>query len=184
MQFFRLALIGVFCVCFSLAFAQTAGEDRPIALDAAAGEISGKVMVVNTDNRMLTIRTPDGQFQVIHVPPEVRRLDEIKIDDELTISYFEAVAVDLRKGGSGTPEAVVTKDVERDATAKPAGRMEETITVTGIIEAIDNASSKVTIRGPERTVTVSVQNPELLTDVSVGDSVVLTYVSAVAASIE
>ena len=63
-------------------------QSQPIAAGAAAGEITGKVMVVNVEKRLMTIRKPDGEFQVIHVPDEVRRLDEIKINDELTITYM------------------------------------------------------------------------------------------------
>ncbi len=37
--------------------------------------LEGEVMVVNTDTRMMTIRTADGSFEVLHVPPEVTRLD-------------------------------------------------------------------------------------------------------------
>lgn len=184
MQFVRVALIGIFCLGSSWAIAENSGEDRPLALGAAAAEVTGKVMIVNTQQRVLTIRTPDGDFRVIHVPPEVKRLAEVKINDELTISYFEAVAVDLRKGGEGAPETVITKDVDREATARPAGSIEETITLTGIVEAIDKGSSKVTIRGPMRVVTVSVEDPELLADVAVGDNVILTYVSEIAARVE
>lgn len=180
----RLPVIGVLYLGLAALGVDALAQERPVAAGAASGEITGKVMVVNTEKRMLTIRTPEGDFQVIHVPEEVKRLDEIKINDTMTISYLEAVAVDLQKGAGSTPSAVVTRDVEREPSKRPAGRMEETITITGVIEDIDNAASTVTIRGPQRSVTVNVQDTDLLADVSVGDTVTLTYLSAVAAKVE
>lgn len=164
-----------------------ASQAEEVATGAAAtGEITGRVVVVNQERRQLAIRTPDGAFEVIHVPEEVRRLDEVRINDTLTISYLKAVAIDLRKGAdaAGGPSAVVTRDIERDASRRPAGRIEEIVQLTGIIEAIDRRTAEVRIRGAEEAVTVTVEDSSLLDDVAVGDSVTVTYVSAIAARIE
>jgi hypothetical protein len=164
--------------------AQDAGV--PVAAGAVTQEITGTVVVVNPQARMLTIRQPDGVFQVIHVPDAVQRLDEIRINDTLTIDFVEAIAIDLQKGeaAAGAPGAVATRDVDREGGRLPAGSIQETITLVGIVEAVNAAASKVTIRGPENTVSVNVRDPALLADVNVGDSVTLTYISAVAASVE
>jgi hypothetical protein len=164
--------------------AQDAGV--PVAAGAVTQEITGTVVVVNPQARMLTIRQPDGFFQVIHVPDEVQRLDEIRINDTLTIDFVEAIAIDLQKGeaAAAAPGAVATRDVDRVGGRLPAGSIEESITLVGIVEAVNTAASKVTIRGPENTVSVNVRDPALLADVNVGDSVTLTYISAVAASVE
>ncbi|SDW44462.1 hypothetical protein [Thiocapsa roseopersicina] len=164
--------------------AQTAGV--PVAAGAVTKEVTGTVVVVNPQTRMLTIRQPDGVFEVIHVPSEVQRLDEIRIDDTLTIDYVEAVAIDLQKGNAAAaaPGAVATRDVDREGGRLPAGSIQETITLVGIVEVVNTAESKVTVRGPENTVTVNVRDPALLAEVSVGDSVTVNYISAVAAGIE
>jgi len=94
-RFVRLSLLGALCLGSAVLSVEVLAQQRPVAAGAASGEITGKVMVVNAEKRMLTIRAPDGEFHVIHVPREVKRLDEIKINDKLTISYLEAVAVDL-----------------------------------------------------------------------------------------
>ena len=165
------------------AFAQ--GESVPVVLEAAAGEVTGTVTIVNTEKRMLTIQKPDGGFQVIHVPDEVKRLDEIKINDKLTITYLEAVAVDLQKGAAtGAPGAMATTEVDREPGKKPAGSITDTVTVTGTVEAVNKAKSTVTIRGPEETVTVTVQDPALIQEVAVGDSVTATFIKVVAAKVE
>jgi hypothetical protein len=163
--------------------ASAEAESIPVAAGGATGEITGTVMVVNTEKRMLTIKKPDGHFQVIHVPPEAQRLDEIKINDKLTITYLEAVAVDLEKPGAGTPGVVATKEVDRGTGKKPSGSIVETVTVLGTVESVDKAKSSVSVRGPENLVTVTVEDPALLSQVAVGDSVRVTYMNAVAAEV-
>jgi hypothetical protein len=166
--------------------AQAQDTSVPVAAGAMTKEVTGTVVVVNPQTRMLTIRQPDGVFEVIHVPSEVQRLDEIRIDDILTIDYIEAVAIDLQKGEAAAvaPGAVATREVDREGGRLPAGSIQETITLVGIVEGVNTAASEVTIRGPENTVSVNVRDPALLADVNVGDSVTVTYISAVAASIE
>ena len=165
----------------TLAFA----ESVPVAAGKAAGEITGTVTIVNVEKRMLTIQKPDGHFQVIHIPEEVRRIDEIKINDKLTISYLEAVAVDLKKrAGDAAPSAVATKKIDREASRKPAGSMVETLTISGTVEAVNRSASTVTVRGPENRVTLTVQDPSLLEGVAAGDGVEVTYMKAVAAKVE
>jgi hypothetical protein len=163
--------------------ASTEGESIPVAAGGATGEITGSVMVVNTETRKLTIKKPDGHFQVIHVPPEVQRLDEIKIDDKLTISYLEAIAVDLEKSGTDTPGVIATTEIDRGSGKKPSGSIVETVTLLGTVESVDKAKSQVGIRGPENLVTVTVEDPALLSEVAVGDNVRVTYTNAVAAEV-
>lgn len=180
-----LTLAGSLCFGSMTLLSLAQAESIPVAAGGAAGEITGTVMVVNTETRLMTIRKPDGEFKVIQVPPEVQRLDEIKINDKLTVSYLEAVAVDLKKGAAAGPSgAVATKEIDRVPGKKPEGTITETVTATGTVEAVSKASSSVTIRGPEKTVTVTVEDPEMLNEVGVGDSVTVTYIRAVAAKVE
>jgi hypothetical protein len=162
-----------------------AAQAEPVKLAASTGEVTGTVVVVSTEKRMLTIRKADESFQVIHVPPEVRRLDEIKIGDALTIAYIEAVAVGLEEGPAAGGEGMIAKrEVDREQSAKPAGTISEQVELFGTVEAVDAASSTVTIRGPQQTVAMKVQDPALLQDIAVGDRVKATYIKAVAARVE
>ena len=73
-------------------------ETTPVAGTAVSSELTGTVTVVNQEQRMLTIETPDGHFEVLHVPDEVQRLDDIKIGNKLTITETDLILVDLHKG--------------------------------------------------------------------------------------
>ncbi|MBK1645644.1 hypothetical protein CKO25_13505 [Thiocapsa imhoffii] len=182
----HLTLAGTLIAASSLLGSIASAVDVPVMAGALVEEVVGEVVVVNPEARMLTIREPSGVFLVIHVPEEVRRLDEIRINDQLTIDYLTAVAVDLQKGGdaASAPGAAKTLEVERGTGRAPSGSLTETITLVGIVDAIDRTASQVTVRGPQNRVTVSVENPDLLSDVDVGDSVTVNYINAVAARID
>lgn len=159
----------------------------PVAGAEATSEISGIVEIVNVEKRMLTIKTADGRFEVIHVPVEVdvERLDKVKIGNRLTITETEAVLIDLVKGaGAGAIGTTQETVVDREKGAKPAGSITDTLTLYGRIEAVDKAKGKVKVKGEEQTVEFNVQNPALLNELAVGDGVVATFVREVKGKVE
>lgn len=159
----------------------------PVAGAEATSEISGIVEIVNVEKRMLTIKTADGRFEVIHVPVEVEveRLEKVKIGNRLTITETEAVLIDLVKGAEagaiGTTQETV---VDREKGAKPAGSITDTLTLYGRIEAVDKAKGKVKVKGEDQTVEFNVKNPALLNELAVGDGVVATFIREVKGKVE
>ena len=154
---------------------------------ATLNEISGEVVAIDPATRLMTLKTADGTFEVIHLPPEVQRIDQIKLGNTVNISETEAVLVDIEKGkDAGSMGAVPEKTVERDTTAggKPAGTMTDKLTLYGKVESVDKADSKVTVRGPNRTVTLKVQDRAILDDLAPGDGVIVTYVRTVTGKVE
>jgi hypothetical protein len=164
------------------AFSQTA---TPLAGTATATDLSGKVVVINRETRLMTLETADGVFEVLRIPPQVERIDQIKVGNTVTISETEAVLVDLEKGkDAGSMGAIAETAVERDPGKKPAGTMVDKLTLYGKVLEVDKAKSQVTVQGPNRTVTLRVENPALLTDLAPGDGVVATYVRIITGKVE
>ncbi|MFB1485609.1 MULTISPECIES: hypothetical protein [unclassified Thiocapsa] len=157
----------------------------PVTGAEVTSEISGIVEIVNVERRMLTIKTPDGRFHVIHAPEQAGRLDEIKIGNRLTITETEAVLVDLIKGPDeaavGTTQETV---VDRESGAKPAGTITDTMTLYGRIAAVDKANRRVSVQGAQETVDFTVNDPALLDEVAVGDGVVATFIRSVKGKVE
>ena len=139
-------------ICASAAFVPAAfaeTETIPVTGALVTSELTGTVVIVDLERRMLTIKTPEGRFEVLHVPDEVTRLDQVKIGNKLTISQTDAIAVDLRKGPDAASVSSTAETVtDREPGRKPAGTIIDTMTLSGQVEAVDKANSTVTVRGP------------------------------------
>jgi hypothetical protein len=158
-------------------FAQVDLSTEPVAAEAMQTTIAGEVMVVNTDTRMMTLKTADGSYEVLHVPPEVKRLDQIKIGDMVSITETTTALIELQKGrDAGAMGAEGDTQVERSGKGeKPAGTITDTLTLYGKIVAIDKAAGTVTVKGAETTRVFPVQDTALLNELAVGDGVVATF---------
>ncbi len=182
-----LALAAALTLTGAAAIQSALAEDTmtPVAGSATLTELSGEVVVVNPETRLMTIKTADGTFEVLRVPPEVQRLKSIKIGDKVTISETEAVLVEIEKGrDAGSMGAVPESSVEREAGAKPAGTMVDKLTLYGKVLEVDKAKSQVTVQGPNRTVTLKVEDPALLKDLGPGDGVIARYVRVITGKVE
>lgn len=157
----------------------------PVTGEELTTELSGVVTVVNQQQRMLTIKTDDGRFEVIHVPPQVQRLNEVKIGQKLVITETQAVLVDLVKGDeAGVIGTTSESFIERDASPKPAGVIVDTLTMYGRIEAIDTDKKTVTVRGSQEAIEFDVNDDALLSEVAVGDGVMATFIHSVRGEIK
>jgi Cu/Ag efflux protein CusF len=151
-------------------------QAEPVIAEMGGSQLQGEVMVVNTETRLMTLKDADGVYHVLHVPPEVSRIDQIKIGDKVTITEISSALIALTPADAGTPIAMDTSvEVDRDSGSKPSGTMTETLTVTGEIVGVDKAASTVTVKGPNQTRTFDVEDPTLLDDVKVGDGVVAKF---------
>ena len=157
----------------------------PVAGSATLSELSGEVVVINTETRLMTIKTADGTFEVLRIPPEVERIKAIKVGDKATISETEAVLVEIEKGrDAGAMGAVPERTLEREKGAKPAGTLVDKLTLYGKVMGVDRAKSEVTIQGPDRMVTLKVEDPALLKDLAPGDGVIARYLRVITGKVE
>jgi ribosomal protein S17 len=68
--------------------------------------------------------------------------------------------------------------------AKPKVAEAAVVTARGTVEAIDKEKQTVTLKGPNRTVTLQVRDPKKLDAIKVGDPVVARYYEAMAISVK
>jgi hypothetical protein len=152
----------------------------PLAGGATVTEIDGIVEVINTETRQMTIRTPEGRFEVIDIPKEVRRIDAIKVGDRVQATSTEAVLVDLETGpNAGSMGAIGDTTVTPKPGIKPAGTITDKLKLYGKVLKVDRGRAQVTIRGAQETVTLKVKDKALLKKLKPGDGVVATYVRTI-----
>lgn len=157
----------------------------PVAGAATITELSGEVVAIDPKTRLMTLKTPDGVFEVMHLPDEVERINDIHIGNKVHITETEAVLVDIEKGrDAGAMGAIPETTVERGTGKAPSGTMVDKLTLYGKVLHVDKSNSSVTIQGPQNTVTLKVQDAAILDDLAPGDGVIATYVRSITGKVE
>ena len=155
------------------------------AAGAQVATVSAKVVAIDKDKRLVTLQGPLGnQFRVV-AGKEVRNFDQIKVGDELVVTHFEALTLELKKGGDGIRERVESQGSARTPVgAKPGMAEVNRVSVVANVVAVNTRAQTVTLRGVEHTVDLRVPDKNQLKLIKVGDQVQATYTEAVAVSME
>jgi hypothetical protein len=152
-------------------------------------DITATVESIDLETRLVSLRSADGRKATIHAGPAVRNLDQVKTGDQVMVSYYEAIGVEV------TSADKATQGVEQDVAAvrapvgsRPAGAIGETLTTTVEIESVDTSFNTVTFKradGLERV--IAIQDPEaqrFIRKLKRGDMVQITYMEAIAVSVQ
>jgi len=148
--------------------------------------VTATVQALDLETRVVTLKGPQGNVFDVKVGARAKNLNQVKVGDEVVITYYESVAYRLLKPGEAPVPTTQTDVVETAKQgAKPAGVAGSQTTLTATIEAIDLKAQTATLKGPNgKSVTVKAKDPKNLESVKVGDEVVITYTEALAISVE
>lgn len=175
----RFAAAAVLAVS-TTAFAQT----TPIAAGAGAVRINATVEAIDQATRMVTLRGENGETTTFKASPEIKNLTQVKKGDIVVIEYARALALELKKGGSGIASRTESPAVGKAKPGQmPAMTATDKVVITANVTAVDTKANTVTLRGPERTVTVAVKDPAMMAAVKVGDQVEATFTEALLVSV-
>ena len=153
---------------------------------ANVATMSAIVDDVDVPNRLVTLRTSDGEKTTIRVGDEVNNLPQVKRGDEVSVGYLESVAIQVKKPAEGELGAVAAESIETAKPGeKPGGVAARTLVITAKIVEIDRAEQEVTLEGKEgNRVTLDVRDPAHFDAIAVGDLVEITYTEALAISVD
>lgn len=148
-------------------------------------EVRATVTAIDPQQRVLTLKPESGEQIVVDVPEEVRNFDQIRVGDQVAISYTEAVAWQVRPAGEGTPRVKTEESMTRAKPGeKPGGVAGRSVSVTATITAIDLDRETVTLTGPGgQSRTIKVRDPANLKKVKVGELIDITYSEALAIAV-
>ena len=151
-------------------------------------EVTATVDAIDLATRTVTVTDGAGNEYVVEAGPEVRNLAQVKVGDEVVVSYYSALAAELKKPGESDhtvhAEAAAGRAPEGERPAAAAGKQ---VTMTIVIESVDAAENTVTFTGPNGLRTVLVETPagqEFIKQLKKGDEVEVTYTEALAISVE
>jgi Cu/Ag efflux protein CusF len=181
----------VLAVAFGFTSAAAQDPAQKPAQDAGKAQMSSTpvtltatIEAIDQTNRIVTLKGPKGNLAELYVPERYTRFSELKVGDEVKATYYDTLAVNVRKPGDPAP----TAGVSGTTTPRPGGTggtFAQQATVSVTVEAIDPAVPSVTVKGPKGDVmSFRVQDPKRLEGVKVGDTVDITYTRALLISVD
>src|SRR5262249_51822800 len=155
-----------------------AQKTGPKAMGAAqVSSVTATIEAIDTANREVTLKGPDGTVTTIQVPDAVKRFSELKVGDQVTFRYTEAVVVQVQKAAADSKLGTTTESgMERGKTAKPSATVARTITATVAVESMDKSVPSITVQTADgNTQSFRIQDAKNLEGVNKGDHIVITY---------
>lgn len=146
--------------------------------------LTGTVTAIDRSTRAVTLKGERGREVTFTAAPDARDFDRMKPGDRVTARYFEALTLELRKGGTAIVGRTEMKGVAPPPQPgeRPAGVMGRQVTITADVVAVDAATQTVTLKGPKQTADLRVRDPAQFKLIKVGDQVEANYIEAVATS--
>lgn len=148
--------------------------------------ITATVEALDLDKREITLRGPLGNLVTLAVSDQVKRLNKIKVGDQVAADYYIGIVAQLRPPTEEEKDEpfVILKDSQRATTGAPAGSGTRVIRVVATVEGLDRPSMTATLKGPAgRYLTVHVADPKVLEQARIGDTVVIACAEALAISV-
>lgn len=149
--------------------------------------VTATVQAVDLENRLVTLKGERGQLATLNVGEDARNLDQVQVGDRVVMKYREAMAIQLIKNptSGGVTERKETQSGTRAPLGqKPSATLRDKVEVVANVIAVNRKTRKVTLRGPEKTVTVKAPQEVNLKELQVGDQVQVTYVEEFGIAVE
>jgi Cu/Ag efflux protein CusF len=148
--------------------------------------VTATVVKIDAKQRLVTLRGPDGATETIRVGDQARNLAQVKVGDEVVVTYLQSVAFEVVKPGEAKLGATAQEGAGRaELGEKPGGVAARVVTIVADIAKLDRKNGQAVLRGPKgETMTVNVENPENFDKVKVGDRVEITLTEAIAIDVQ
>ena len=171
-----------------LAAACAAPPPQPMMRDSLVQK-TATVESIDQASRLVTLRGEDGVARTIKVSDEVQNLPQVKAGDKVVVSYYEAIAAEVKKPGEGVEGVEADVDAVRaDPGQMPAAAAGVLIRTTVTIDSVDMDSNTVTFKNADGLVrTVEIRSPEgqeFAQGLKKGDQVEIAYTEAFAIEVK
>jgi Cu/Ag efflux protein CusF len=171
-------------VLLAAAMQATAKDPQPRGEAVSVQTVTFTVEAVDQQTREVTLKDSEGRLRTVYAGPRVKNLAQVRKGDVVTVSYMEAIALELKKGASGARAAVVEQAQGAAPGSKPGGVASREITLVATVVGVDPGAGMVTLKGPEgNIVNLVVRDRSKLKSVQVGDEVEAIYTEAIAVAV-
>jgi hypothetical protein len=152
-------------------------------LTGEAKVVTATVEAIERSSRVVTVKKPDGQYDMLYMPAAIKKFDTLKVGDKITARYYETVVLRLKAPGEPATDKSGGGVVRTEG--RPSGTASHQQTITATITAIDPAVPSITFTGPRGwTYSSKVEDKAALAKVKVGDKVDITWTEALVLSVD
>ena len=175
--------IGMFAVTGMLALAAVPASAQTKTLTGETKTVTASVEAIEKATREVTVKKPDGTYDVFYFPESIRRFDTLKVGDKITAKYYENLVLRVKAPGEKDVNTAAGGTVRSESTVAATSSRQRTITAT--IAAIDQSVPSITFTGPNGWKYSSrVEDKKALEKVKVGDRLDITWTEALILSVE
>jgi hypothetical protein len=167
---------GFVCCASLLAFhPMLASAGQAPAKESTPVTVTATIEAIDKATRTVTLKGPKGNSVQVKAPEQMEGFNSLRVGDQVTATYFEAIAVSVHKPGTPAPPAGPTTMTQRkDRYPGSETRRQQTFTVT--VEAIDPKAPSLRVKDPQgHVVTLPVRDAAQIQNVNAGDTVDVTY---------
>jgi hypothetical protein len=165
-----LAVIALTVLATMASVAQTA---KPVTRSKSV-TVQSTITDIDKPHRIVTLKGPSGNLVDVYTPEKVKRFNELKVGDVVTVTYTESLALKVRKPGEAAPSKQMSGVNLRQG--KPGATSTQQRTVTVSVEAIDKSLPSITVKDGEGHVSsFLVRDAKNLEGVNAGDKIDITY---------
>jgi hypothetical protein len=177
----RLAILTTMAMVLAAA-ARVGAQTKTITGETKITTVS--VEAIERAGREVTVKKPDGTYDVLYVPETFRMFDNLKIGDKVTAKYYENIVLQLKAPGEKAVDTGSSAVVKKGPDGS-GGTGSHQRTITATITAIDQKVPSITFSGPNGwTYSTRVEDKKALAKVKVGDRVDITWTEATVLSLD
>lgn len=160
--------------------------DKPAISTSQVMTLSAQIVALDKENRLVTLKGPQGNERVIEVGPEVKRLDEFEVGDVVVAEYLQELAIEVVAAENAEPgEGAMAAAARAPETERPGMIAAETRVKTAKVAAIDLESQSFELDwGDGNVQEYKARDPENLKRAEVGDMVIVSFTEALALQLQ
>ena len=138
MKFLNL-VAGALVLVAPLVYAEAETMDRPSIVAAQTMTMSAQIVALDKENRLVTLKGPEGNERVIELGPEVKRIDEFEVGDVVVAEYLQELVIEVvaAEEGDEPGEGAMVAAARAPETERPGMIAAETRVKTARVAEID-----------------------------------------------
>ena len=187
----RTALLALSLAASLAGLQHSASAAQPLsAEESVLVSVTATVQAIDLSKREVTLKGPLGNVVTFTVDKRVKRLNEVKVGDDVTADYYVSLAAELRaptEEEKQNPVQILEVKAKAPKGTEPAAGALNVIKVVTTVEGLDLPTQSVTLKGQGPmgyTATIRAKSVENLKKLHLGDTIVVTYTEALAISVE